>query len=81
PVDTFAYASAIIQAAPDTSLDVVVTRDGATRTLQVTPMLAERQVQGADGQVTTAEVGFVGMTAAVDYVRQPIWAGPDAVMA
>lgn len=81
PVDTFADASAIIQAAPDTSLDVVVTRDGATRTLQVTPMLAERQVQGADGQVTTAEVGFVGMTAAVDYVRQPIWAGPDAVMA
>lgn len=80
PVDTFAEASAIIQASPGTALEVVVVRDGTERSLQATPMLAERQVQGADGQVTTAEVGFVGMTATVEYVRQPIWSGPDAAL-
>ncbi len=80
PVDTFADASAIIQASPGTTLPVVVERDGAEQTLQVTPMLAERQVRGADGAATTAEVGFVGMTARVDYVRQPIWAGPESVL-
>lgn len=80
PVDTFADASAIIQASPGTTLPIVVERDGAEQTLQVTPMLAERQVRGADGAETTAEVGFVGMTARVDYVRQPIWAGPESVL-
>lgn len=77
-VSTFAEASAIIQAAPERTLPIVVERNGLTQTLQVTPMLAERQVQGADGTVTTAEVGFVGMTATVDAVRQPIWEGPQA---
>ncbi|SBS71276.1 RIP metalloprotease [uncultured Microbacterium sp.] len=79
-VATFADASAIIQAAPGRALDVVVERDGETIPLQVTPMLAEREVQGADGEVTTAEVGFVGMTAAVEFVRQPIWAGPASAI-
>lgn len=79
-VATFADASAIIQAAPGRALDVVVERDGETVALQVTPMLAEREVQGADGEVTTAEVGFVGMTAAVEFVRQPIWAGPASAI-
>ncbi len=79
-VATFADASAIIQAAPGRALDVVVERDGETVPLQVTPMLAEREVQGADGEVTTAEVGFVGMTAAVEFVRQPIWAGPASAI-
>jgi len=80
PVGTFAEASAIIQAAPDQTLAIVVDRDGARQTLQVTPMLAEREVAGADGKATTAEVGFVGITAAVEYVRQPIWAGPAAAI-
>jgi Zn-dependent protease len=44
-------------------------------------MLAERQVQAEDGTVTTAEVGFVGMTATVEYVPQPIWDGPQAALA
>ena len=51
-VATFAEASAIIQKSPDQSLDVVVVRDGKQLTLQVTPMLAERQIVGADGQAT-----------------------------
>ena len=80
-VDTFAEASAIIQASPNETLEIVVERDGAEQTLQVTPMLAERQVQAADGTTTTAEVGFVGMTASVAYVRQPIWDGPEAALA
>lgn len=75
-VASFAEASAIIQAAPDRSLPVVVDRGGEQVTLQMTPMLAEREVLGEDGQITTAEVGFVGMTAVVGYERQPIWQGP-----
>lgn len=80
-VSTFAEASAIIQASPNRTLSVVVERAGERQTLQVTPMLAERQVQAEDGTVTTAEVGFVGMTATVEYVPQPIWDGPQAALA
>lgn len=78
PVSTFAEASAIIQDSPNRSLPIVVERDGSQQTLQVTPMLAERQVPGENGAIETAEVGFVGMTATVEYVRQPIWDGPEA---
>lgn len=81
PVSTFAEASAIVQASPGRPLPVVVERDGERQTLQVTPLLAERQVQGADGAVTTAEVGFVGMTATLEYVPQPLWEGPQAALA
>ncbi len=76
PVATFTEAAAIVQDAPGQTLDVVVERDGRQQTLRMTPALAERDVLGDDGQITTAEVGFVGMTATVDYVRQPIWDGP-----
>lgn len=78
PVSTFAEASTIIQAAPNEQLPLVVERNGQTLTLDVTPMLAEREVLDPDGEVIVAEVGFVGMTAAVDYVRQPIWDGAQA---
>ncbi|MCR2826173.1 M50 family metallopeptidase [Microbacterium sp. zg.Y909] len=77
PVETFAEASQIIQDSPGETLPVVVERDGATRTLQVTPALTEREIVDADGQVTTAEVGMVGMTARSEYVPQPIWAGAE----
>ncbi|WP_394278255.1 M50 family metallopeptidase [Microbacterium sp.] len=79
-VATFAEASAIIQRSPEESLPVVVERDGATQALEVTPVLAEREVVGEDGEVEIAEVGFVGMTATVDYVAQPIWEGPRAAL-
>ena len=78
PVETFAEASAIIQDSPERALEMVVRRDGAEMTLRVTPMLAEREVAGENGTTTTAQVGFVGMTATVENVRQPIWAGPQA---
>lgn len=79
-VDTFAEASAIIQDKPETTIPIVVERDGQRQSLQVTPMLATRQVAGEDGTATTAEVGFVGMTATVEYERQPIWEGPKAAV-
>ncbi|MCR2801569.1 site-2 protease family protein [Microbacterium sp. zg-Y818] len=77
PVETFAEASQIIQDSPGETLPVVIERDGETRTLQVTPALTEREIVDADGQVTTAEVGMVGMTARSEYVPQPIWAGAE----
>jgi membrane-associated protease RseP (regulator of RpoE activity) len=80
PVYTFAEASVIIQSAPNQTIPVVVERDGETITLQVTPMLAEREVAGPDGEPMTAEVGFVGMTAATGYERQPLWEGPQLTL-
>lgn len=80
PVDTFADASAIIQDSPDTTIAIVVERDGAERTLEVTPVLATRDIVAADGTTTTAEVGFVGMSADVAFVPQPIWDGPQAAI-
>ncbi|MFJ6680033.1 M50 family metallopeptidase [Microbacterium sp. NPDC091382] len=79
-VDTFAEASAIIQKSPGATLPVVVDRDGRRETLQVTPVLATRQIAGEDGTSKTAEVGFVGMTATVARVPQPIWDGPQAAI-
>lgn len=80
PVHTFAEASAIVQASPGVTLAVTVERDGAEQELRVTPIRAEREILGSDGRPTTAEVGFVGMTSAVDFVRQPIWSGPEAAI-
>ncbi|ALJ21147.1 M50 family metallopeptidase [Microbacterium sp. No. 7] len=80
PAETFAEVSAIVQASPGRTIPLVVERDGERQTLQVTPMLAERDVLGEDGQVTTAEVGFVGMTATLAYVPQPIWSGPQTAL-
>ncbi|MDL5353001.1 site-2 protease family protein [Microbacterium sp. zg-YB36] len=76
-VATFAEASEIIQDSPGQQLPIVVERDGVQQTLQVTPVLAEREIVDAEGEVTTAEVGMVGMTAQSEYVPQPLWAGPE----
>jgi membrane-associated protease RseP (regulator of RpoE activity) len=79
-VKTFEQASAIIQASPNRTIAVVVRRDDVEQTLQVTPLLAQRQIAGPDGTTVTADVGFVGMTAMTDYVHQPLWAGPAAAV-
>jgi membrane-associated protease RseP (regulator of RpoE activity) len=79
-VASFADASAIIQQAPERAIEIVVDRDGRREALTVTPMLAEREIAGPDGQPTTASVGFVGMTATVGYERQPIWGGVEATV-
>jgi len=68
------------RAAPDETLAVVVERDGAEQTLQVTPALSARYVTDdagvtqteADGTPRTQEVGFVGIGFATETVRQPV---------
>jgi membrane-associated protease RseP (regulator of RpoE activity) len=75
-VSTFAEVSQIIQAAPGEQLTLVVERDGAERTITVTP--ASIEAPTADGG--TATVGFLGIRPTAEYVHQPIWAGPAAAI-
>ncbi|WP_109212016.1 MULTISPECIES: M50 family metallopeptidase [Microbacterium] len=75
PVADFDEATAIIRSSPGRQLTVVIERDGAEQTLQITPATIEAEVTAADGTTTTEEVGFVGIGPTVEYVQQPIWAG------
>ena len=85
PVSTFAEATAIVQAAPGETLDMVVRRDGAERTLTITPIAAERTLTDASGlpllddtgEPIVKEVGYVGMASQMGYVQQPLTAGPQ----
>ncbi|WEF19618.1 M50 family metallopeptidase [Microbacterium maritypicum] len=85
PVSTFAEATTIVQAAPGETLDVVVRRDGAEKSLRLTPIAAERTITDASGQPVlddagkpvVKEVGYVGMGAQMGYVQQPLTAGPE----
>ncbi|MBO0980619.1 site-2 protease family protein [Microbacterium sp. SD291] len=84
-VSTFAEATAIVQAAPGETLDLVVSRDGADKTLAITPIEAERTITDASGQPTLDEngepvvkkVGYVGMGSQMGFVQQPLSAGPQ----
>lgn len=85
PVSTFAEATAIVQAAPGKTLDLVVERDGAPQTLSITPVAAERTLTDASGQPllddqgepVVKEVGYVGMAAQMGFVPQPLNAGVE----
>ncbi|MBT2485545.1 MULTISPECIES: RIP metalloprotease [unclassified Microbacterium] len=85
PVSTFAEATAIVQAAPGETLDMVVLREGNEETLSITPIAAERAITDASGQPVlddsgkpvVKEVGFVGMGSQMGYVQQPLNAGPQ----
>ena len=85
-VATFAEASAIIRESAGETIPVVVERDGEQVTLSLTPATvtvpetdaAGRVVAGPDGEARTVDVGYAGMRAEVEYVRQPIWAGATA---
>jgi len=87
-VQTFAEASAIIQASPDRALAVVVDRDGRQIELSLTPARAQRgQVDAAGRPVLDASgaqilrtVGFAGITSQLEYVHQPIGAGTELAM-
>ncbi|GAA1529367.1 membrane-associated protease RseP (regulator of RpoE activity) [Microbacterium ginsengiterrae] len=84
-VSDFAQATAIIQAAPDETLDMVVSRDGEDVRLSITPIAAERELTDAggqplldaDGERVVAEVGYVGMSAQMGLIRQPIGTGAE----
>lgn len=84
-VSTFAEATAIVQAAPGETLDLVVLRDGREESLQITPVAAERSITDASGQPilddegepVVREVGYVGMGSQMAFVPQPLTAGPQ----
>lgn len=78
-VADFAEAAALIQAAPGQSVPIVVDRDGQSVSLAVTPDTVTRQIVDENGQTVDTEVGVIGVTGTVDYVRQPIWSAPVAV--
>lgn len=73
--------------APGQALPVVVERDGETQALTITPVLTERYVideagqakKNAAGEPVTEEVGMVGISPAIENVRQPITAVIPAV--
>ncbi|WP_338372068.1 PDZ domain-containing protein, partial [Enterococcus faecium] len=85
PVSTFAEATAIVQASPGETIDMVVRRDGAEQSLNLTPIAAERTITDASGQPilydagkpVVKEVGYVGMGAQMGYGQQPLTAGPE----
>ncbi|WP_404475612.1 M50 family metallopeptidase [Microbacterium aerolatum] len=87
PLDDFAEATAIVQASPGQTLDMVVARDSENLHLSITPITAERALTDAggqprldaDGEQVVAEVGYVGMGAQMGFVPQPI--GTGATMA
>lgn len=80
PVADFSEASAIIRESPGESLTLVVERDGVEESLTVVPATIEGTITAPDGSTTTGDVGFVGISPTVEYVRQPIWAGPQAAI-
>lgn len=87
PVTAWADATRIIQQSPSKQLELVVERDGAPVTIPVTPALTQRYVYDDDGKVATGpdgtpltqDVGMLGITAAYEYVPQPITAALPAV--
>ena len=70
PVDTWDELTALIRASGGEATPVVVERDGAEMTLTVTPVVAQRPAYdddgnpryGADGELVTVPVGFLGVT-------------------
>ena len=87
PVTSWDASTAVIRDSSGDALSVVVERDGARKTLSVTPLLTERPVYDADGKAVvgsngkpdTAQVGFVGIGPASQLVPQPITAVLPAV--
>ena len=86
-VTNWADATAVIQKSPSTALSIIVERDGETVSLQAIPALTQRYVYDEDGAITmdadghpvTQEVGMLGITAAYEYVPQPLTAVFPAV--
>lgn len=76
---TWADVSAAFAAAAGRRLTVVVSNDGARRTLTVTPASVKAEVATASGGTRTETVGRVGVTAATDYRPLPVSEVPAAV--
>jgi membrane-associated protease RseP (regulator of RpoE activity) len=86
-VTTWSAATSVIQESPSKELVLVVERDGESVTLRATPALTQRYVYDDAGKVktdasgapVTQEVGMLGITAAYEYVPQPLTAVAPAV--
>jgi membrane-associated protease RseP (regulator of RpoE activity) len=86
-IDSWTDATEIIRTSPGKDLDVVLSRDGETQSVTLTPLLTERyvlddtnqQVTDASGQPVTEEVGFVGIGSQSELVPQPVTAVLPAV--
>jgi membrane-associated protease RseP (regulator of RpoE activity) len=86
-ITSWDQASALIREHPDERIAFVVERDGEQLTLEVTPLLTARAVYdengqtvtGADGEVVTEQVGFIGVGPATEKVQQPVTAVLPAV--
>ncbi|MDO5493740.1 MAG: site-2 protease family protein, partial [Nesterenkonia sp.] len=80
-IDDWEELTALIRESAGESREIVYARDGERRTAELTPLLTERPVTDAlgraettsDGSMVTEPVGFIGMGAAQDLVRQPPW--------
>jgi membrane-associated protease RseP (regulator of RpoE activity) len=78
-ITTWAQSTAIIRKSTDRPLTVVLSRDGAERTVTITPRtntVARTDAQGAvlkdsSGTVLTQTVGFVGIGPVTELVPQP----------
>jgi membrane-associated protease RseP (regulator of RpoE activity) len=86
PVESWERATELIRASAGQPLPITVERDGREVELTATPLLTERyvtdetgQVVERDGQPVTQEVGFLGIGAATETVRQPVTAVLPAV--
>ena len=85
PVEAFTDVSAAVTAAPGRSMTFVIERDGAEQSIQVTPLLTERPVFDDEGRPVLNDdgtpklqgVGFIGVGAAVESVRQPLVTGTE----
>lgn len=87
PITEWGQATSIIQKSPSIPLTVVVERDGKPVSITVTPALTQRYVvkddnsiaTDAHGNPLTKDVGMLGITAAYEYVPQPLTAVLPAV--
>ncbi|WP_167047404.1 site-2 protease family protein [Salinibacterium sp. ZJ454] len=87
PVESWAQATQTIRDNPGRAIAFQTERDGATRAVQVTPLLTERPVFDDAGQLKldaagnpiTTEVGFIGVGAAYELAQQPASAVLPAV--
>ncbi|MFD5225149.1 M50 family metallopeptidase [Microbacterium sp. NPDC058342] len=87
-IDSFAEASQIIRDSPGRALEVIVRRDDDEVPLQLTPVVAERGEVDAGGRPVldrtgapvTHRVGYAGITAQLEYTRQPIGTGAELAL-
>ena len=84
-VDDWEELTDLIRASAGSSTEIVYLRDGEETTTSLTPILTERPVvdtlgraeRTSGGSMITEPVGFIGMGAEQELVRQPAWeAGP-----